>query len=373
MSIAVKPLLVRIASVGVFLSSFTVVPAADKSSAHDALKGVLNSRGYILADPAESWPIPGGILIARKTATTYISLPSDVSPPAASAIKVDFYGEDLTKKFSLSAVLTGMLAIIGGNPGLDISHSSSQKFTELSAQGQMITFNAAKDLLQNLDQNPKTSKELRQWVSTPDQQVFIVGTTVSTAKISVSSGSSTSIDAFFNGGPVKDCPTSSESQPSNSGAGSSSSSQSSGNGTGSSSSAGASTSTGSSTKPLSGSSSGTAKPANNSNGTKTAGSSSSSSGSSAATSSSTSLPGGALQVCNDKTAGLTMNSDSPLVFAALAYKVIPNADGSVALDPFYALPMSGTMESAGANSDVGARIQAVSSASTSWKPRKGAW
>src|ERR1019366_6393041 len=178
--------------------------AVAKSDATTHLKQVLNTKGYMLASPAISWPYAGGFLVATKDGATFIDLPSNIERPKGLPAQADFPAVTQSSKFSLTAVLTGMAALIGGNPGVGFGHSKNFTFQELKAQGQRITFEQAGDILKDAGVNAQVSK----WLSNPKQQVYIVGVVLTTSELSAKSDSATNIDLSFNGSPVSKCTSS---------------------------------------------------------------------------------------------------------------------------------------------------------------------
>src|SRR5664280_2261971 len=132
------------------------------------LKKVLNSKGYVLANPATSWPYAGGFLVANKKSATFIDLPSAIERPKAKDGTADFMAESGNSSFSVGAILTGMLSVIGGSPGGNVSHAANQSFHELKATGSKITLEQAGDLLDK----PQVKAAVAKWLANPKLQVF---------------------------------------------------------------------------------------------------------------------------------------------------------------------------------------------------------
>lgn len=173
---------------------------ADDKSTSD-LKKVLNSKGYILSDPAQNWAYPGGFLVTTDKQTAFIELPSDVSKPITSVISADFLKEDVRKKFSLGAILSGMTSLIRGNPGLGLGHSRSMVFAELAATGEKIEYGQAQDLVKQ----QTISDTVKQWLKTPGRQVMIVSAVLMTKKLSITTNATTNVDITYNGNILSHC------------------------------------------------------------------------------------------------------------------------------------------------------------------------
>ena len=124
-----------------------------------------------------------------------------VSHPDAKQVTVAFAATKKTSKFSLSAVLTGMAALIGGNPGIGLGHSKTATFQQLVAKGTRVELPQIQDLLKN----SMIKDTLRGWLETKGQRVFIAGNVLTTTEYSVNVDSSTNIDASFNGSVVSKC------------------------------------------------------------------------------------------------------------------------------------------------------------------------
>jgi hypothetical protein len=302
-----------LALVGLFGSSNLAVA---KSDATTQLKQVLNSKGYILVSPATDWPYAGGFLVAVKDSATFIDLPSNIGRPNSLPATADFPALKQTSRFSLTAVLTGMAALIGGNPGAGFGHTRTFDFKELKAQGKRITYEQAGDILKDTGVMAQVGK----WLSDPKQQVYIVGVVLTTSELSASTDSATHVDLSFNGSPVSTCTSSSSpAKPS----------------TGSNSTSSAPSAAG----PAGSGSANTAKKAANKSKTST-----NPTASTAATAApSASSPGGELHFCNSSNNAITMKTDTPLVFGAAAYKVT-SAGGKLELQPYFSVA-AGSIES----------------------------
>jgi hypothetical protein len=326
---------------------FVILLSASSTQAADAsktLKDAVNSKSYILVDPAESWPYPGGLLVTLPNAktATFIDIPQALKPTATSEA-ADFLARSKTSKFTLSAILTGMASIITGNPGAGFGHSSNTKVDQINATVTKITFQDAQGIVRSHDDVKGT---VRNWLNS-GYEVMVVGVAATTNKISVTTNSSTNLDISFNGSTVSKCSDSSgDSNKSNSSA---NNSDSSGSGTSGSSSAG------------SGASSGTQSGANSGQNSPSSNGTNSGSGSSAASpqsksSPSSSLPGGELHLCISGSSSVALNSDKPLVFAVAAYRAqfVKDANGTIVKDasgqndvdlqPAFSLPPGGQAE-----------------------------
>lgn len=327
------------------LSFMVLSSSAATDNSNAPLKKVLNSKGYFLGSPATNWPYAGGFIVTLGKSANFVDLPSTIQKPETQSGIADFMAEKKTSGFSLSAVLTGMQALIGGNPGAGIGHQGNLTFQELKAQGSKITLGQANDILNNSDVKAQIAK----WLHNPNQQVFIIGETLSTTEISVSSSSAWNGDLSFNGSPVSKCNNATSSNDSASKTPSSSS-----NGAGSASSApSTSASTAASRAP------------------KT---SSTASNSSKAPATPTS-PGGELHLCTNGSNTITMKTDTPLVFAVGAYKVIESkgaAAGSFELQPVFVTTSGGTLaEDSEARKNLARSARIAQAVSTTWS--KTAW
>jgi|ERR1051325_1685845 hypothetical protein len=164
---------------------------------------ILGAQGYFGTASGESWPYPGGFLVMKKNGgiLTFIDPPEDVRPKKANyqTITKVFPSVEKTSKFSLSVVLEGLEAIIGGNPGIGLGHSADLKFAQLTAKGSAISNERAEQLV-----NSKTMPEIGAWIQS-GHRVFVVGVALSTKNISISTDSSTNIDATWNGKPASTC------------------------------------------------------------------------------------------------------------------------------------------------------------------------
>jgi hypothetical protein len=311
--VLVRCIAVGLALLGLFSSSNLAVA---KSDATTQLKQVLNSKGYMLASPAINWPYAGGFLVAAKDGATFIDLPSNIERPKGLPAQADFPAIKQSSKFSLTAVLTGMAALIGGNPGGGFGHSKTFSFQEVKAQGQRITYEQAGDILKDAGVIAQVSK----WLSNPKQQVYIVGVVLTTSELSAASDSATNVDLSFNGSPLSKCTSSSSPATPATGSDPAASTPSAASQTGSGS---ANTSKKAANTPKAG-----ATPAASTAATAAAGASS---------------PGGELHFCYSSSNAVTMKTDTPLVFGAAAYKVT-SAGGKLELQPHFSAG-AGTIES----------------------------
>jgi hypothetical protein len=293
------------------LSVLTVTCTLDAQNDHsvDAFKKITNSKNYILVSPAENWAYPGGLLFAKKGAgaATFVDLPSHFAKPAAQDATIDFPAVKATKSFSITAVLTGLASLIGGNPGLGAGHKSTLTFQELTATGKRITLEQANSVV--LDGDVKAL--VKNWLSQPNQQAFVVAAAFTTTNFSISTTSAWNADLSFNGSPVSKCDPAA-------------------------SSAKKTTATTSTTN--------TTKTSNTTKLTKKAATTATTASTSNASSGST-LPGGELHFCYSNDNTLTMKTTSPLVFAIAAYKITTGQSGALELAPIFALTPNGEAES----------------------------
>src|SRR5208283_503251 len=139
------------------------------------------------------------ILPNGKTAT-FIDVPQGAKPSATSET-ADFLAQSKAKKFSLSAILTGMASIIIGNPGAGFGHFSNTKVDQINASVSKITFQDAQGIIKAHDDVKKT---VRDWLHS-GYEVMVVGMAATTDKISVTTSSSTNLDLAFNGSVVSKC------------------------------------------------------------------------------------------------------------------------------------------------------------------------
>jgi hypothetical protein len=322
------------------LSFIVLSSSAATDNSNAPLKKVLNSKGYFLGSPATNWPYAGGFIVTLGKSANFVDLPSTIQKPETQSGIVDFMAEKKTSGFSLSAVLTGMQALIGGNPGGGIGHQSNLTFQELKAQGSKINLGQANDILKNSDVKAQIDK----WLHTPNQQVFIIGETLSTTEISVSSSSTWNGDLSFNGSPVSKCNDTTSSKDSASKTTSTSS-----NGAGGASSAPSD----STSKAASGA------PKNSSPASK-----------SSKSSATPTTPGGELHLCTNGSNTITMKTDTPLVFAVGAYKVIRSkgaAAGDFELQPVFVTTGGGTLaEDSDARKNLAHSAKLAEAVSTTW-------
>ncbi|MGA7312933.1 MAG: hypothetical protein WBX22_03090, partial [Silvibacterium sp.] len=205
-------------------------------------------------------------------------------------------------------------------------------------QGSKITYEQANAILKNSD----VKAMVAQWLADPKQQVFIIGEVLSTTQISVSTKSAWNGDLSFNGSVVSKC-------------------------------ANATSSTDDSTKsqpPASASSTSASSTATSSPKTnKTAAASTASTASTKSPAAST-MPGGELHFCTSNNNIVTMKTDTPLVFAAAAYKVIkgPGPAGELELQPIFVSPNGGTLaEDNKAKKSLALSAKTAAAVSSNWK------
>src|SRR5205807_4160829 len=95
---------------------------------------------------------------------------------------------------------SGFATLIGGVSS-GVEHSSNLNFKQVTATGDRITFQDAKNLINRDD----VQTTLQDWLKTPNQQVFVVGTVLRTQQLSVTAGSSISGKIVLNGEEVPKC------------------------------------------------------------------------------------------------------------------------------------------------------------------------
>lgn len=299
------------------------------------LKKVLNSKGYILASPAQNWAYPGGFLVATKAQATFIELPSEVDRPKGEPAKASFMSEREKSRFSIGAILTGLTAVIGGNPGFGFGRTKDLKFAQLDAEGSRVPYPMANKLLANA----AITDTVKKWLKAPGRQVFIVQTVLTTNRLSVAGKSSTNLDLSFNGKAVSSC--SEGGAISNAGdKGEDTSNKSSTNTTPSA----PATPT---AKPTDAAKDSTSTPKSDSSKTDSA------------------LPGGELHVCIGREKEVKMKTATPLIFAASAYRVTLLRDGSLQLEPELAMPERGQFETKGGSETV-TYVRTISGVSPQW-------
>ena len=312
-------------------------PAATDNSIAP-LKKVLNSKGYFLGDPATNWPYPGGVMVVLGNTATFNGLPPTVSKPDTQPGVADFMAEKTTRSFSLSALLTGMQAIIGGNPAFDMGHQGSLTFQELHATANKISFSQASALLQN----SAVTAQVKSWMNTPNQQVFIIGEAFSTTEVSVSTSSSWNGDIAFNGSAVSKCSSSAPSSTPTSQAAST---------TGTSAAGDSQTAKKTAPSPVS--------------------ESATKSGAPVKSDATAAIPGGELHFCTNGTNAITMKTDTPLVFAVGAYKVIRSkspAGDILDLQPVFTTTKGGTIaEDANARQNLVRATKLAEHIPTTWQ------
>jgi hypothetical protein len=311
--------------VGCISAMFMLAFPCRAADATKTLKEALNSRSYILLDPAESWPYAGGLLVIKPNAktATFIDIPQAAKPSATSETNA-FLAQSKSAKFTLNAVLTGLASLITGNPGAGFGHSSSTKVDQISGTVSKITFGDAQKVIKSHDDIATT---VRSWMNS-GYQVMVVGLTVSTEKISVATNSTTNLDLAFNGSVVSKCSDASGDSTKSNSAGSTNSS---GGGTSGSSNAGAGAGATTPTSASSGQNPPSSTGANSSQQGSSAGSPQSSA---PKTSSSSSGPGGELHMCISGSSSVSLNSDKPLIFAVAAYRAefVKDASGTIEKD-----------------------------------------
>lgn len=306
------------------------------ADANKTLKEAVNSKSFILVNPAESWPYPGGLLVIppKAKSATFIDLPKSVTRPDTAPASAAFLAQSKQKKFTIGAILTGLASIITGNPGGVFGHSSNSKVDQINSTGSKIIYDDARNLIRG----DAVQGRVLQWLHVPGQQVMVVAVVLNTKKISVSTDSSTNLDLAFNGSSVSKCSQTSEA--------SNSATSSPGKDSANSDSGGSKTNTSTNDKGTSGSSSVAKDKASQ---PSAAGANSSTADSQTKSPSTTpSLPGGELHVCLSGNSSVTLDSDQPLVFAVAAYRAqIVNTNGKeeVDLQPAYSLTPGGEAES----------------------------
>jgi hypothetical protein len=300
----------------VFAATLLLTTSSFASDTTSDLRKILNGEGYFGSGAGESWPYAGGFLVMKQNGDipTFTDLPDEKMKPSAQDVTVDFPAVDRTKRFSISIVLKGLEAIIGGNPGFGFGHTSTMNFTELKAQGSRITYDQADRLV-----NSQTIPQIQEWMKT-GHRVFVVGIILSTKNISLSTDSKFNIDATFNGSTASTCSTDDKNKNDNS------------NG-----------------KPNDKPNSSSPQSTIGSNRTTPlaivrssfvmAGSSAQNQGNSSQGGTTTSKPGGDLHVCKETQNKLTMKTDTPLVFAIGAYEVIQKTPNALMyLEPVISVP-----------------------------------
>ena len=256
---------------------------------------IINAQGYFATPAGESWPFPGGFLVMEKKGglATFHDLPHNVKRPAATDGTKAFPAIKSSKKTALSVVLTGLDAIIGGEPGMDFSHSSSLDFGAIEGSTSMISYEDARALMLAM------KDDLTEMLKT--NRIFIVGVAVSSKKLSLSTSSNVSLDVRFNGKKPDDC-TDNKNQQAPSGTGNKSNENQQQNN--------------STSKPqlrtVSFTSFDSNAASNYLNRTQSGGTTQQSSSGKA---------GGTLQVCMQNSNSVTMDNPSALVFALGAYEV----------------------------------------------------
>ena len=176
---------------------FLLTSTSFASDATSDFRKILSTQGYFGSGVGQSWPYPGGFLVMKKKGgvMTFIDPPSEMKPKDKDVADItqSFPAIEKNGKITLSIVLQGLEAIIGGNPGIGLGHSADLKFAQLDAQGLRITYDRADGLV-----NDKTRGQIDAWIKS-GYKVFVVGVTLSTKNISVSTDKSTNIDATWNG------------------------------------------------------------------------------------------------------------------------------------------------------------------------------
>ena len=166
---------------------------------------IIAAQGFFGTASGESWPYAGGFLVMRKNGgiVTFIDVPDAMKPHADELenVEMSFPKVERTGRMTFSVVLQGLEAIIGGNPGIGMGHSSDMTFAQLDADGTAITYIRADKQV-----NETTAPQLKNWKDS-GLRVFVVGIALTTKSISISTDASTNIDATWNGSAASNCPT----------------------------------------------------------------------------------------------------------------------------------------------------------------------
>jgi len=284
---------------------------------------ILAAQGFFGSASGESWPYPGGFLVMRKGGgvLTFIDAPDgkpqkdDILDAAKSFPKIEQHS-----KTTLSVVLQGLEAIIGGNPGFGVGHSGDLTFAQLDGNGSRITYKLADKQV-----NAKTAPAIDAWMKS-GHKVFVVGVALTTKSISVSTDKSTNIDATWNGTTASDCSKDDKNKSNNSN----------GNSNGKPNSSDNATPTSPQTfviRSASMTSSFVAQSdANQSQGNPSQGGTANSK-----------KPGGDFHFCKEASNKITLTATTPLVFALGAYEVV-NTDP---LAPYHLEPVMGVPKQSG--------------------------
>jgi hypothetical protein len=322
-----------------FVLALLLTSSSLASDSTSDFRKVLSGQGYFGSAAGESWPYPGGFLVMKKNGgkLTFIDPPSEMKPEDKDVADVtkSFPALEENDKITLSIVLQGLEAIIGGNPGIGLGHSADLKFAQLDAQGSMITYDRADGLV-----NDETKDEIDFWIKS-GHRVFVVGVALSTKNISVSTDTSTNIDATWNGSAASTCSNDDGNKKDNS--------------NGSDNSNPDAKPKANSSKPLGIAGANWSSPlgslrssfASTSDVALNQGTSNQGNSSQAGTK--PTKPGGDLHFCKQDSNKLNLKTDRPLVFALGAYEVVnTNASARRHLEPVMSVPKnSGPINSVG--------------------------
>lgn len=295
MFLPVRRLLFALSAAALVLLPLDETASAQKVTSLDRF---INSKRYNAIDPAVDWWYPGGFVVVTKQGTGFFRLPDPSLVPKADSGTAVFPKQTSDSNFSLSALLTGLLSLIGGNPGIGISAKTQSDFSGVAASASLIDNTTATQLANN----PKIKPQIDMWFSDKKTKVYSVLTVVSSSTLALTTSHSVEVDLSFNGSN----PTKCQSNSSGGNAGStdgSGSTASSGNG-GSSGSGAGSTTTAAST--------GTSGAASNSSSTD---------------------PGGTAQLCLSGDKSVSISAPKSVDFAAQVALVERLPDGSYYVPP----------------------------------------
>lgn len=161
---------------------------ANRVSATEGLKELLNTQGLILLSPARSYIDPGGFLLASKQTTAFIDLPRSSEPPSSTSTAVEILPD---RKNILSAqILTGLVDVLNGSQELpEALMRRNLSLRQLTAEGRHITYKQATEVVED----SIVRSQVKSWLNTRDVRVFLVSDVFTTTNIRVEMGESTGI------------------------------------------------------------------------------------------------------------------------------------------------------------------------------------
>ena len=283
--------------------------ASCDNKSEELLQSELNNSGWNLVNPANNWTYAGGIVVQDSKNASFYGLPQGTSalptgpipPPGAT------WGQSTASgSFSVQALINGIGKVLGSSiqAGVSVNHSSQETVQKINASGTCVQVGPQCGMdVQALLSQPLVSNQIKLWLQNknPEYAVFVVTKVLTTTNLSVSTSSSSGVDAAL--GSLQQCPSS--------------------NGTPNPTPAGGATGAG-----------GTGGGATGATGA--GGTGNTQTGSTNATGTNTSTgnsPTASLQFCQNSSSQFSMSTSSPLVFAAETVPVTLDSGGNLQAGP----------------------------------------